>query len=79
MPETRLERTRNPKPEVPPCIRLGHEWRVLWDLALNECIRCGLREESGVSARRFRLTAAEVASFKQMKTLEPSEDDLWAV
>lgn len=42
MPEARLERTRNPKPEIPPCVRLGHEMRydILSDKSV--CTRCRL-------------------------------------
>jgi len=45
MPEARLERTRHPTPQIPPCVRLGHENRDLLDLGLLECIRCGHRED----------------------------------
>lgn len=46
MPDARLERTRHPVMTVPPCVRLGHEWR--YDMATDEnvCIRCRLREDA---------------------------------
>jgi len=46
MPDARLERTRHPVLEVPPCVRLGHEWRWLGHLIAFECIRCGLRVDA---------------------------------
>jgi len=45
MPDARLERTRNPRPTIPPCVRLGHENRWLAELSERECIRCGFRED----------------------------------
>lgn len=43
MPDARLERTRHLRPTVPPCVRLGHAWRFLADVARYECLRCRLR------------------------------------
>ncbi len=42
MPEGRLERTRDPKPVVPACIRLGHLMYDEYATATRVCYRCGL-------------------------------------
>jgi hypothetical protein len=41
MPDARLARTRNPQPTVPPCLRLGHLYRLLdWSHQRVVCLRC---------------------------------------
>lgn len=44
MPDARLERTRNPEPKVPACIRLGHLWQEHYSTGDRECFRCHLIE-----------------------------------
>lgn len=42
MPDQRLDRTRDPKPEVPPCVRLGHLMQYVGADATERCLRCHL-------------------------------------
>jgi ribosomal protein S27AE len=53
MPETRLQKTREGKPEVPPCVRLGHF--TFYQAHTDEyvCRRCGLRRDGRSGAVRM--------------------------
>lgn len=62
MPEARLERTRNPRPTVPACVRLGHELRCDHMYGMSVCIRCGL------SVDRHGRGGALPYKFKESKT-----------
>lgn len=77
MPEQRLQRTRDPKSVVPPCVRLGHEWRYYVSTDVQECIRCGLRPSIAYRVSQRILEEerkADTRKFEGQTWARPSEN-----